>query len=106
MGGRDAQALGRSQGGFSAKVHITPDVLGKSFAFYPYRRPVEVHGQEIGQVGLGGHGCILSQNGVKWKAPGHIRRAIAYGFCGVRYNSGQRRLAWSEVEAEAEETPP
>ena len=35
-----------------------------------------------------------------------MAKAIAYGFCGVRYNSGQRRLAWSEVEAEAEETPP
>ena len=38
---------------------------------------VEVHGQEIGQVGLGSHGCILSrilsQIGVKWRAPGQVR---------------------------------
>ena len=31
---------------------------------------VEVHGQEIGLVGLGGHGCILSQIGGKWRRRG------------------------------------
>ena len=38
---------------------------------------VEVHSQKIGQVGLGGHGCILSQSGARWRVP-----------CKVIQNSG------------------
>ena len=34
---------------------------------------VEVHGQEIGLVGLGGHSRIISQIGGKWMAPGQGR---------------------------------
>ena len=51
-------------------------VLVDAGDYVPAGAAAEVHGQEIGQVGLGGHSRILSQIGVKWKVPGQIRSPV------------------------------
>ena len=37
QGGQEAQALGRSRGGFSTKVHVSVDALGNPLAVHPDR---------------------------------------------------------------------
>jgi transposase len=62
-GGQDAQALGRSRGGFSTKIHVKVDALGNPLGFtltggerHDAPQAPDLLGDQVGEYGLADRG--------------------------------------------------